>query len=384
MQQNQLHWNFVSTVKAAERQRHLDSGRAKKQKNKDSMYLDHLSQQFFISDSASHANVLPLHCLKVSSRNFAAHWRYRKYMAAEQNNDSMTHRHRTRNQSNKSKFQNNYLIFFFGRQWMKWHFLNVLQTGSFQRVAAKVCVWRSSKENLTGVRLHQLSIHHQWTWITGWQWLRALFLSCHALSSKHVWKQWKFMSLMVKVKVHETNGDGMKWNDLKHCKELNPSQHLRSLPRPFQRSSAAFLWPWIKNAPKKGKRCGLLSYRFKFSLTKRGGLSLKRSDDLKARQQILVSKDLAFWTEDADGFLHHRIMAAGWRSDAGLCVVPAFHVSSSSSFPYCIPMYPHISSCILMLDTLCLICLSFWCFQCKPHGNTFPNESEWRFLVAER
>lgn len=259
---------------------------------------------------------------------------------------------------------------------------------SFKQEASKElqrkCVWRSSKENLTGVRLHQLSIHHQWTWITGWQWLRALFLSCHALSSKHVWKQWKFMSLMVKVKVHETNGDGMKWNDLKHCKELNPSQHLRSLPRPFQRSSAAFLWPWIKNAPKKGKRCGLLSYRFKFSLTKRGGLSLKRSDDLKARQQILVSKDLAFWTEDADGFLHHRIMAAGWRSDAGLCVVPAFQVSSSSSFPYCIPMYPHISSCILMLDTLCLICLSFWCFQCRPHGNTFPNESEWRFLVAER
>ena len=30
MQQNQLHWNFASTVKAADLQRHLDSGRAKK------------------------------------------------------------------------------------------------------------------------------------------------------------------------------------------------------------------------------------------------------------------------------------------------------------------------------------------------------------------
>ena len=207
MQQNQLHWNFVSTVKAAERQRHLDSGRAKKalsEKTRISMYLDHLSQQFFISDSASHTNVTPLRCLKVSSRNFAAHWRYRKYMAAEQNKDSMTHRHRTRNQSNKSKFQNNYLLFFLAdNEWNDTFWMSFKQEAS--KELQRKCLWRSSKENLTGVRLHQLSIHHQWTWITGWQWLRALFLSCHALSSKHVWScenscpwwsRWKFVKLM--------------------------------------------------------------------------------------------------------------------------------------------------------------------------------------------
>lgn len=365
MQQNQLHWNFVSTVKAAERQRHLDSGRAEKalsEKTRISMYLDHLSQQFFISDSASHTNVTPLRCLKVSSRNFAAHWRYRKYMAAEQNKDSMTHRHRTRNQSNKSKFQNNYLLFFFGRQWMKWHFLNVLQTGSFQRVAAKVSVKEFQREphwSPITPTFHPppVDLDHRLA-------VAACFVPLMPCTEfKTCLKLWKFMSLMVKVKVRETNGDSMKWNDLKHCKELNPSQHLRSLPRPFQRSSAAFLWPWIKNAPKKGKRCGLLSYRFKFSLTKRGGLSLKRSDDLKARQQILVSKDLAFWTEDTDGFLHHRIMAAGWRSDAGrgplwwlptrhgLCVSPLYqhstylHLRPFRIVSPCIPIYLHVSLC---------------------------------------
>lgn len=209
MQQNQLHWNFVSTVKAAERQRHLDSGRAKKQKNKDSMYLDHLSQQFFISDSASHANVLPLHCLKVSSRNFAAHWRYRKYMAAEQNNDSMTHRHRTRNQSNKSKFQNNYLIFFFGRQWMKWHFLNVLQTGSFQRVAAKVCVCEGVPKR-TSLESDYTNFPSTTSGLGSQVGSGCVLCSSHAMhwvqnmfeSSENScpwWSRWKFMKLMEMV-----------------------------------------------------------------------------------------------------------------------------------------------------------------------------------------
>ncbi len=118
---------------------------------------------------------------------------------------------------------------------------------------------------------------------------------------------------------------------------------------------------WIKNAvqAKNGKRCG---YRFNF-LPKKGRIQLEQSnDDLKAS---------AFWkTEDTDCFLHHRIMAAGWCSDAGrgclmipnclhcmACVSPLYQHSVYLIFilihifvPPCIFMYPYgYCTCFILM-----------------------------------
>ena len=96
-------------------------------------------------------------------------------------------------------------------------------------------------------------------------------------------------------------------------------------------------------------------------------LSLQFFHPEKGRIQLEQSNDdlqaSAFWkTEDTDCFLHHRIMAAGWCSDAGrgclmipnclhcmACVSPLYQHSVYLIFilihifvPPCIFMYPYV------------------------------------------